>query len=471
MHKVRVQNYQAVEDSSVEIEGFTAIVGPTNIGKSCLVRAIRALVTNQSGTSFIRNGASRAVVTLQGRDLDVTWSKGSGGGSYMLNGEPFDSIGRGQPDFLNQIGFGHIESGDQTVMPQIAPQFELPFLMDKSGAYVAEAISNVSGIERITPAVKAAEGDLRDTKSKLKLREADLQTAQDHLKQFAGTPDALLLVDAASAAGADVALLEAALAKLVAFAQLVSTSARRAKALQPVALVSVPLIDALVSVSDEVALNARLSLSYDKAFAALELLRGVDLVAVPPVDNLLVTGAFVDTLADLRSKYAATSASCAVLAGVADVSIPDVEGLGRLASDVQALVSLCSAHRIAAESYASLQGVSEIVVPDLASVEVHQRSQSKLSDFVRRLAAAAAQVRSLRGVSEVVVPVCSLDTLELERLNLQRLYGALSAAQRDADQGELALSQSVADSALADTAFHDAMGETCPLCERSYERI
>lgn len=41
--KVSIKNFQSVSDIEFEIHGFTCITGPTNIGKSAIIRAISSL--------------------------------------------------------------------------------------------------------------------------------------------------------------------------------------------------------------------------------------------------------------------------------------------------------------------------------------------------------------------------------------------------------------------------------------------
>ena len=55
--KIRVRNYQAIADASLEVEGFTAVTGRSNIGKSGLIRAISAILFGNPGEDYIRRGA------------------------------------------------------------------------------------------------------------------------------------------------------------------------------------------------------------------------------------------------------------------------------------------------------------------------------------------------------------------------------------------------------------------------------
>ena len=56
MTEVEVRNFQSVEHAVFRIEGFTALVGRSNIGKSALVRAVKAALTGATGTDFVRHG-------------------------------------------------------------------------------------------------------------------------------------------------------------------------------------------------------------------------------------------------------------------------------------------------------------------------------------------------------------------------------------------------------------------------------
>ena len=62
--KVQVKNFQSLKDVELEIEGFTALSGPNNSGKSALMRAIRGVFQNTGGTSFITHGEKEMEVSL-----------------------------------------------------------------------------------------------------------------------------------------------------------------------------------------------------------------------------------------------------------------------------------------------------------------------------------------------------------------------------------------------------------------------
>lgn len=56
--KLRIQNFQAHKDTTIEFDRITTIVGgPSDTGKSAVLRALKWVVKNEpKGTSFIRDG-------------------------------------------------------------------------------------------------------------------------------------------------------------------------------------------------------------------------------------------------------------------------------------------------------------------------------------------------------------------------------------------------------------------------------
>lgn len=55
--KLRIQNFQAHKDTTIEFDRITTIVGPSDIGKSAVLRALKWVAKNEpNGTSFVRDG-------------------------------------------------------------------------------------------------------------------------------------------------------------------------------------------------------------------------------------------------------------------------------------------------------------------------------------------------------------------------------------------------------------------------------
>lgn len=186
--RVRVRNFQSIADSVVDISGLTVVTGQNNSGKSALIRAISAMATNESAKGLLRNGEKTLSVELTFPDgTEVKWEKGGTVNQYTLNGKVFSGVGAGVPEEIKALGLGPIEAGGQEIWPQVASQFKGSlFLLDKSGAVFAEAVSDVERVGLLADASRKAESDARTAKSEYKVRLKDEIALRNQLQKFDG---------------------------------------------------------------------------------------------------------------------------------------------------------------------------------------------------------------------------------------------------------------------------------------------
>lgn len=168
---------------------------------TAVMRAIKGVFTNPPAGPLVRHGAAHLTVTLTFDDGTVlVWEKGwekpgqkgKTVNRYHLNGRELPNVGRGVPEEIQNLGVREIRAASDKVWPQIAPQFDgTLFLINRSGASVAEALSDVEKVGRLTKALKAAEKDRRSTGSELKVRRKDKKSAQDEVDTYAGLDDVI----------------------------------------------------------------------------------------------------------------------------------------------------------------------------------------------------------------------------------------------------------------------------------------
>lgn len=197
--RVRVRNFQSIEDAEIVVDGFVAVTGPNNSGKTAFLRAIRALFTNAAPGPYLRHGAAFLSVEIDFGDAHVLWEKGwekpGGKGKsinrYTVNGKTLHGAGRGVPPEVAELGVCEIPAGSHKIWPQIASQFGgALFLLNKSGATMAEALSDVERVGKLTQALRLSEKDRRSIQSEIKVRRSDLADAEQELSRFEGLDEA-----------------------------------------------------------------------------------------------------------------------------------------------------------------------------------------------------------------------------------------------------------------------------------------
>lgn len=192
--RVRIQNFQSIEDETVKIDGFTAVTGPNNTGKSSLVRALIGAFSNMGGDDFVRHGARFASVEVAFQDGQIVrWEKGKGVNRYFINGKIYNSVGHGPPTELADLGVCPIVVNGKPLWPQIAHQHTgQVFLLDQPGSMIAESVADVERVGRLNRSLKKSESERREVSSKLKVRRGDINQLREECAKFAGVDDILI---------------------------------------------------------------------------------------------------------------------------------------------------------------------------------------------------------------------------------------------------------------------------------------
>lgn len=188
--KVKVRDFQSLGKVDIEANGLTVLVGPSNWGKSALVRAITAALFNRPGEDFIRHGSTQAQVLLEnlpsvtGTPLTVLWQKGHNLNQFTVNGVEYKKVGVNAPDVLASSGYRDIFIGDKErqkgkeIRPQIGGQFDKPFLLDEQGSFINDVLSVVSRLGVLLNANGRCSKDLKAQRSTLTVRQKDLKTGE-----------------------------------------------------------------------------------------------------------------------------------------------------------------------------------------------------------------------------------------------------------------------------------------------------
>lgn len=296
MLDVEVRNFQSIEQVSIRIEGFTALVGKSNIGKSALVRAIKYALTNELGTDFVRHERSTcarmqkgaktckcfASVHLRQDGFDLLWEKGDSKNCYTFNGTRYDKPGQGMPDFLANAGLAPVKIGGEPLTLQVADQFYPIFLLDQTGPAAAESIADVARLDKISLAMKNVDKDRRENQATLKVREKDVAALKVKLSQYDGLEMACAKASAVETGLQTIERCARRAEELSAFIDSTQTLVEDVKALAEVVRVKCPDLLCLMgrwkTVQEATAFHAQLT---EKA-AEFRRLSGAEKIAEPP---------------------------------------------------------------------------------------------------------------------------------------------------------------------------------------------
>ena len=191
---VILENFQSHKYSIVEFnEGLNVIVGPSDTGKSAIIRGIKwALYNEPAGDYFIREGERDCTVTLEFSDnTKVKRYRSKSKNVYILiknDGEEikYEGFGTSVPqEIIDEIGIEKIYlDSEESNSINLGEQLEGPFLLSEKTSTRASAIGRLIGVNIIDDALKEALRDLRNASIKKKNLDVMISLVEEDLKEY-----------------------------------------------------------------------------------------------------------------------------------------------------------------------------------------------------------------------------------------------------------------------------------------------
>ena len=196
IHKITIENFQSHRKTEVELDEFTVIIGPTDSGKSAIIRAIRwCLFNDVDNLNFIREGEKFAEVTVEFADGGkIIRHRGATENSYKIQpvgGEEIflTAFGSGTvPEVMQFHGMFEANLFGEPQNLNVSNQLEAPFFLAESPARKAMMIGQIANTDVIDLAIEKAAQDIRTEKTKEKLVRGDLKKTESELKTYDKLP-------------------------------------------------------------------------------------------------------------------------------------------------------------------------------------------------------------------------------------------------------------------------------------------
>ena len=191
---VEIENFQAHEDLTVEFSNYTGITGPSNKGKTAIVRAINwCLYNSPSGSDFITKGKNKCRVKVIFSDgLEIIRTKGSSINSYDIvpvDGDMvhMEGFGLGPVDeVVKAHGMHEIDFFGERQSLNICKQLSQPFFLGESPTTKALMIGKLGKTDVIDLSIKNTASDIRSKKAQAKEYKAELKEVKSELSELKG---------------------------------------------------------------------------------------------------------------------------------------------------------------------------------------------------------------------------------------------------------------------------------------------
>lgn len=194
IRSIRLRNFQSHVDSKLEpapAGGLTVITGPTDSGKSAIIRGMRWVVYNQpQGDDFRRVGCDFVEVTMMTDGGTITRRRTATVNRYIVNGQPLEGFGRDVPMEVQEVtGVRPVRLGDQVILANLASQLDPPFLGSSlSGPARARILGLLAGTEVIDRAARDLGTDIYRDRQEAKRLELEVAALGQQVAQYDDLP-------------------------------------------------------------------------------------------------------------------------------------------------------------------------------------------------------------------------------------------------------------------------------------------
>lgn len=173
-----ISNFLSHEKSQLDFSsGVNIIVGPTDSGKSAIIKALKWVIQNRPMGDGMRSswgGETYVEIIVDG--IAVARAKEANINSYLIDDSRFNAIKGDVPEeVVTVLNLSEIN---------LQTQFDSHFLLSSTSGEVAQYFNKVAHLDRIDTALQNIQRWTREVSKKLEYNTQALTTSQERLKDF-----------------------------------------------------------------------------------------------------------------------------------------------------------------------------------------------------------------------------------------------------------------------------------------------
>jgi DNA repair exonuclease SbcCD ATPase subunit len=192
MYKLFIENFQSLESAVIELDGFITIQGPSNRGKSSVIRALGVLLYNEWDATYLRENTKECKISLEISEgeiskLEIIKPKNTYN-VYFRDGKvkEYPKIDRDIPeDVRKEFGLNLVktERGDKFNL-NIQYQLDSMFLVSDREPVITSFLNKIFKIEQYEKALKAINADMAKLNKQSKKDQKELESKEIELKDL-----------------------------------------------------------------------------------------------------------------------------------------------------------------------------------------------------------------------------------------------------------------------------------------------
>lgn len=182
---VLIKDFQILNQVNLKFNpGFNVIVGPSNNGKSSILKAIKAAVYTEPGVSTIRAGADSYIVGISHNNHNIVYQKKLNASKYLVDGAQFSKFGLNTPEEVsNALNIKELNLNGNKVQLNFWNQMDKPFLLDKSAGELFKFILDSGENDKLSAVVKSMVADRQQLNRDADIVQGSINSTDSILKE------------------------------------------------------------------------------------------------------------------------------------------------------------------------------------------------------------------------------------------------------------------------------------------------
>ncbi|MEK4409317.1 AAA family ATPase [Bacillus sp. FSL L8-0642] len=197
INEIFVEGFQSHTNSHFNLgNGLNVITGPSDSGKTSIIRAVRWIAFNEpQGEAFVNESVGQATVAIHmDNGIIISKHRRKGKTSYRIQTDPGDAGSVFEksevPEEVKQLlGITKQTFGDFVTALNFAFQLEAPFLISETPSSGAKVLGKLAGTEAVDLAVKSVSKDTYAARQERLLAEKEIERLAGNLLEYLDVDD------------------------------------------------------------------------------------------------------------------------------------------------------------------------------------------------------------------------------------------------------------------------------------------
>ncbi len=198
IEQVELRGFQSHQETMFNLQkGLNVITGPSDAGKTAIIRAVRWVAFNEpQGEAFVneRVGEAEVKITLQNKAI-ITKTRRKGKTSYIVQQDTDDEGSTFEKsevplEVTRLLGIEKHNFGDFETALNFSFQLDAPFLISETASAGAKVLGKLAGTESVDLAIKGVSKDTHAARNMRSQAEKDMERIVGSLFEYQHIDDA-----------------------------------------------------------------------------------------------------------------------------------------------------------------------------------------------------------------------------------------------------------------------------------------